>query len=451
MYQYRCIDTISTLKNNFFDLTKRPFVRNVIIVATGTAASQAITVAFSPVITRLYGPDTFGVQGIFTSVVGLLATVAALGYPTAIVLPKSDSDAEGIVKLSIYTAIVFSLLTAVLFYFYGNGLLRLLNAEVLSPFSYLVPIAVFVSVIGVVLSQWLIRKKEYKLSAKYAVFASILLNVVKSGGGFFSPSAIVLISANITGGLAGTILTYFGWRKVAVEQPHTPHNAQSKATLAELAIRHRDFPLLRTPQSLINALSQSLPILLLASYFGAASAGHYSIALSVLGVPATLIGGAVMSVFYPRINDAIQKGENARHLIVKVTLGMVLTGALPFLLIMISGPGLFAFVFGEQWRKAGIYAQILSLWFFLQYVNKPSVSAIPALYLQGGLLFYELFSTGTKVIALWIGFHYFKSDLIAIALFSGSGVIAYAWLIYWVIRNSNKFYHEKVLSHGRAC
>ncbi len=77
------------------NIAGRPFVRNVVTVASGSAASQAIVMAFSPLITRLYGPEAFGLQGVFTSVAGLLIVVAAMGYPTAIVLPRHDADALG--------------------------------------------------------------------------------------------------------------------------------------------------------------------------------------------------------------------------------------------------------------------------------------------------------------------------------------------------------------------
>jgi len=51
---------------------------------------------------------------------------------------------------------------------------------------------------------------------------------------------------------------------------------------------------------------------------------------------------------------------------------------------------------------------------------------------------YELFSTGTKVLALYVGYVIFESDVIAIALFSFLGVVAYIWLIFWVILHSGK-------------
>ena len=81
----------------------------------------------------------------------------------------------------------------------------------------------------------------------------------------------------------------------------------------------------------------------------------------------------------------------------------------------------FQLFFGEPWRPAGVYAQWLSIWIFLQYINRPAVAAIPALGLQGGLLIYELVSTGTKVLTLWVGFAVYEDPVIAIASFSLAG------------------------------
>jgi len=418
------------------NLARRPFVRNVATVATGTAAAQAITMAFAPIVARLYGPEAYGLQGIFMTVVGLLATVAALGYPTAVVLPRSDADARGIARLSLYVGLIVTAVVMLLLTFFGTEFLALLNAETIAPFLYLIPAAMIISVLTGVLSQWLIRKHAFRIIASYGVVTALLLGTARTLGGVVNPSALVLIATNVFGALLGVTLTYLGWKRIAKPPEPTGNADNAPKTLGQLAREHGDFPTLRTPQNLINAFSQNLPILLLASFFGAASAGQYTIANAVLGMPASLIAGSVMAVFYPRINEAIHNGENARALIVKATLGMAATGVLPFLAVLVAGPILFAFVFGQEWHTAGVYAQLLALWLFFQYINRPAVSAIPALRLQGGLLIYELFSTGTKVLGLWLGFIYFKSDVAAIAIFSLFGVVAYVWLILWVIYRS---------------
>lgn len=57
---------------------------------------------------------------------------------------------------------------------------------------------------------------------------------------------------------------------------------------------------------------------MLAAYYGSATAGFYTIACVILRVPVAFIGGSVMQVFYPRINEAIHQGD-ARMLIIKAT------------------------------------------------------------------------------------------------------------------------------------
>lgn len=427
------------MKKLFRDLTRSQFFRNVATVASGAAVSQAIAMAFSPLITRLYGPEAYGLQGIFASLLGMIVVVAGLGYPTSIVLPRSDADALGLARLSIYISVVVSSLSAVALFFFGTGLLKLLNAEKISAFIYLLPVAMFVSIIGSVLRQWLIRKKAFALGAKYTVLTTFLISSAKTGLGFIHPTAIALILTNTLGGLIGSALTYAGWRKASSKQPKSIQDRKKKHTLKQLAKQYRDFPLFRTPQDLINAFSQGLPVLFLASNFGASTAAQYAIAIAVLGIPASLIGGSVMSVFYPRINEAIHKGENAKALIIRAITGLAITGALPFLIIILTGPPLFEFVYGEEWRVSGEFAQWLAPWIFFQYINKPAVAAIPALRIQGGLLIYELFSTGTKIFALWFGGSFFGNEIVAVAMYSISGVIAYIWLILWVVRRSDSY------------
>jgi len=427
------------MRQAIIQLTTRPFVRNVLAVAGGTAVAQGITMAFSPLVTRLYGPEVYGIQGVFMSISGVLGTVAAMNYPIAIVLPKSDAEAVGLGRLSIYIGICMCVLAAAFLSLYGSELLNLLNASKVAAFIYLIPVFMFVSVVHRVVSQWLIRKKAFRLTARVAIWQALLINSAKAGLGFAYPAAITLIVTNILNALLGTVMALlFGRRNDQFVESPEVKNSERRPNVWTLAKNHRDFPLYRTPQELLNTISQSLPVLMLATLFGPTNVGFFSIASGVLALPAGIIGVSVMQVFYPRINEAIHYREDAKGLIVQATLGLALSGALPFVIVTAAGPMLFGLIFGAEWETAGVYAQWLSLWLFFQYINKPAVSAIPALGLQRGLLIYEVFSTGTKVLALYLGYAVFKSDVMAIALFSIFGVVAYAWLIMWVIVHSGK-------------
>lgn len=57
-------------------------------MASGTAMAQVISMLLAPIITRLYGPEAYGMMGTFMAIIGIFTPIAALTYPIAIVLPK---------------------------------------------------------------------------------------------------------------------------------------------------------------------------------------------------------------------------------------------------------------------------------------------------------------------------------------------------------------------------
>src|SRR5699024_1580131 len=107
-----------------------------------------------------------------------------------------------------------------------------------------------------------------------------------------------------------------------------------KISLNYLARKYKDFPLYRANQEFINSISQRLPDLLLAIYFGPASVGFYTIGKSVLGMPSQLIGKSVGDVFYPHVSEAVNKGENPTYLIKRATLLLSIIGIVPFGLVV---------------------------------------------------------------------------------------------------------------------
>ena len=117
---------------------------------------------------------------------------------------------------------------------------------------------------------------------------------------------------------------------------------------------------------------------------------------------------------------------------------MAAVSVIPFLALFIFGPWLFGFVFGSDWVAAGEYARWLSIMIFFNFINKPAVAAAPVLGLQKGLLVYEVFSTGSKLVALYFGFVVFQDALLAIILFSFFGAGAYMVLIFWIVASATR-------------
>jgi O-antigen/teichoic acid export membrane protein len=149
------------------------------------------------------------------------------------------------------------------------------------------------------------------------------------------------------------------------------------------------------------------------------------------------VGNAVANVLYPDMAQKARDGHSLNSVIVRGTVILALLGLIPFAALCLFSPALFAIVFGESWRGAGTYSQWLAVFYYLNFINKPAVAAIPALGLQRGLLTYEVVGTLAKLGGVYIGFKWLHSDLAAVALFSMAGAMAYAALIAWVILASD--------------
>lgn len=424
-------NVIALLRRYLDRLLRSRFVGNVTLMASGTVGAQAITMAFAPLITRLYGPEAFGLLGTFTVMVGVVIPLAALAYPIAIVLPKEDRDALGLARLSVLLSLVVALFAAIMLWIGGGWLITALNIELIADFLLFIPLTILLVAWMQIARQWLIRKSKYNVISGAAIANSLILNSAKAGIGWFHPGAAALILLTMMGYAVHASFLFIGARRV-YKPSFDVSTKQPAKSLLEIAQCHRDFPLFRAPQNFINAASQSLPVLMLAGFFGPAAAGFYTLGSMVMGLPSSLVGKAVNDVFYPRINEATHNGEDIVRYIGLVTGVLFAVGIVPFGLVVVFGPWLFSLVFGAEWEMAGEYARWLALFFLFNFINKPSVAAVPVLRIQRGLLVYEFLSTGGKASGLLVGFYWFSSDLWAVALFSIIGMIAYSIMMFWI-------------------
>lgn len=188
------------------------FVRNVAVVATGTAGAQAIAMAFAPVITRLYGPEAFGLLGTFLAVLGVVTPIAALTYPIAIVLQKSDADAKNIAKISALLATMVAAISAVLFLAVGDIIADKFGFGAISGFILLIPVAILLSAFQQIFTQSLIRKRQFKITARVAILQAIIMNSSKVGVGLIHPVGVALITLSVLGQAIHTMLLWVGSR-----------------------------------------------------------------------------------------------------------------------------------------------------------------------------------------------------------------------------------------------
>ena len=415
-------------------------LRNIITVVSGTAGAQAITLAFMPVITRIYGPEAYGVLGTFLSVTMMLIPVAALTYPIAIVLPKRDRDARGLVRLALVIALALATAVGLMLLFFGDRLAATFEIQIIQPYLMLIPFVMFCGAALEICQQWLFRTQRFRITASVAVGHSLFFNSMRTVAGLVQSSALVLVCTTaLQQALHAAMLGLAMWRTKPHPDDHR-EEIEEAPRLLELARRHSDFPKFRAPVMLINAVSQHLPTLVLAAYFGPAAAGFFALCKQALTMPTNLIGKSVADVYYPRISRAIHDREPVAAMLLKATAALGLVGLVPFSLVVVFGPWLFALVFGEQWHVAGEYARWLALAEYAIFVSRPCVVAVPALSLQARFLLFEIFSTSLRVLSLFGGALLIGSALATVQAFAVASIVIYSSLIVIVLIASRRWY-----------
>jgi O-antigen/teichoic acid export membrane protein len=414
----------------------------VITVASGAAMAQVITFLLSPIITRLYGPESFGLLGTFNSFLAILSTSVALTYPLAIVLPKKDKEAKTLVQISLFTSFLMSFAIVILMIFLGKDIVEVLNVEVLLPYIYLIPIVLIFSAGRQVAEQWLIRKREFKTTAKIAILQSIIINISKVSCGIINPIGSTLIFiASIGQGIHMGILMW-GSKKTYLdkeEKVSTILSSLSFVSLMKIGKKYSDFPIYRAPQVLVASITQSMPILLLTAFFGPISAGFYTLGMTVLSLPSQLIGKSVGDVFYPRIAEAVQNKEELSSILIKATFLLAFVGFIPFGVVIFFGPSLFSLIFGGEWERAGVYASWIALWSYALFISNPSIKTLSVISAQKFYLFFTIFNILFRGSALLIGGLINKDDFLAVAYYSISGAFLSIVLTVVTISKSKRY------------
>ena len=176
-----------------------------------------------------------------------------------------------------------------------------------------------------------------------------------------------LIAGNILGNAASTFSLC---RRIWKEEKGKKYPV-CRVSLLKAAGRYRKFPQFSVAGGLLNTISLQMPAILLAWLYSPVVLGYYAIVDRILCLPTTLISTAIADVFRQRASDEYRRNKDCRRLLLRSTLSLLLFGLPPFCLIAAFGPSAFAFVFGETWRDAGVYARLLAVMFLFRFAFAP--------------------------------------------------------------------------------
>lgn len=421
----------------FKAILKTNFARQFMMVFSGTALAQMVAFALSPLVSRIYTPEDFGILGLYSAMIGFMSAIVGFNYQIAIVVPEKNSEAQKLVSLVFALITIKIIILSLTLFFFVKPIFQFFEATALIDYWWLLPIGLFLDSAARINYYWCLREKRYDRIGTSAVIKATINNGGKVIGGLFYPKAITMILCTISAFAVYYLLLQTSNYRNLRKEVHRLTLGKSRLYIKELyqtLLKYYDYLLYRTPQYALLIISQILPTFLLAAWFNSAAVGAFALAKTVISAPQELLGKSVYTVFFPKITQMHNKGQRIGPIIVKATGILFLIALVPFGLIGAFGEPIFTLVFGHQWGTAGIYAQWMSIGLIFDFANRGISASLPVLRKQNFSLVVQICLFVLQFISIYVGATYFHSDIWAMMLYGLSyGVVNILYILYFLV------------------
>lgn len=417
--------SISRLLNRL--LPRSGLAKSVSVLAGGTALAQAIGVAASPILTRIYKPADFGALQIFVSLM-MFAVIAAGGqYEVAILLPEDEQSSVDILGLAVLCVCLTTTITAVIVLICHYHWILPVSMLALKGHLWLFPISVLGAGLYQALSYWAMRHGGYSQIAKSKFTRTGAQIATQLSVGLLIHGSFGLLLGDAIGRITGSgRFIHELWRKSSNQL-----RAIRFSRMIELAIRYRAYPLVSMWSSLISLSGGSLLTLFIAQYYGTQGTGWIALVGRVLSVPSELVGLSISQV-YTAEAAKLSRSDPKRlmYIFLKTTRRMLYLGIVPCVLFAIAAPRLFQLVFGDAWREAGIYARYLAFMFYAGFINSPVQVTLKVLERQRAQLTWDISRLALIVASIALPYYRGYGPRIAILCFGVSMTFMYG--VHWI-------------------
>ena len=397
---------------------------------TGTGMAQAITILFSPVLTRIFTPEEFGIFYLFSSIADILVIFATGRYELAILIPEDETEAANTVWSAGFLATIFSFLLLIFIYFFNLKIGLWLREPQISPWLYLLPPFIFIRGWMVSLHYWHNRHKRFKVITGSRIAESSTNVGTRIGLGVLNFGTGGLIIGTLLGRLA-TLLTYFIY---FIKNDKKNFPKPQKASIKKQLQRFKNFPKNMVPASFFNASATQLPNILINFFYTATVVGHYGFMNRIVRTPLSVVGRSFEEVFKQKASEELQQVGHCKNIFYKTLKRLFAIAILPFILFYFIAPTVFQIVFGEEWRIAGEYAQIFTIPLFLNFIAS-SLSSI--FYLKEKTQIFSRLSflqLSLVIFAFFLSQQYDLEAKTLIYLIASAYTISYALMVFLLIK-----------------
>ena len=404
------------MKQKVKQIFRNQFLKNVSTLAFGTIISQAIVVGTSPILSRIYSEESFGILSVFTSITVFFAVVSTGRYELALGLPESREKATKIFKLILKIGLFVSV-----FYFFLIFLLKNIlsisdkTGFLSSGMEYFAPLYILLIAVYSACGYWQQRSKNYKqitianaIQVISATLFSVVFGLLHVETGLIIALIIGILSSNL----------------YLLSKDKTLIRSLLQATeLKSVAKEYSSFPRYMIFSDLSLTASQQFIPVLFSILFNSSIVGFYAMANRLIRLPNIVITSAIGNVFRNDAIDEIRINGNCRILYMATFKKLTLMSIPIYIFVFFLSPTLFRLFLGEKWETAGLFARILSVMLMFEFVAVPLSTIFYIRKKQKLLARFQFCNAVIGGIGIYLGSHFFHTPFASLIIFVFSSVI----------------------------
>lgn len=419
------------MKSLFNRIANNPFLRNVTTLALGTVISQSIVLAGSPLLSRLFSVEDFGMLSVFTSVSLFFAVLSTGRYEFALGLPEQNEKARHIFSLIVKIGFIVSLSYLLIIFLLKSVFKFEDNAGFLKEgTSFFAPLYIFFIAVYSGLQYWFQRFKKYKeitlanaIQVVSTVIMSLLFGLLHIESG--------MIFALIIGIIISSIF-------LLLREPKIINKDFFKFPSLVVAKEYSSFPRYMILSDLSLTASQQFIPIVFSILYNTTIVGFFAMANRMLRLPNIVITSSIANVFRNDAIDEFREKGNCRELYILTFKKLVMISFPIYTVIFIISPFAFEWFFGKQWLQAGYFSRILSVLLMVEFVVSPLNSIFYIVEKQKLLMKIQVLVAIGGLIMIYLGYIIFKSPYYSLIFFCINSLFFNMIFLYYSYNFSKK-------------
>ena len=375
------------------------YKKNVLVMIIGRVVAQAIPILLTPLLTRIYSPEDFGIFGVFAAIIAIVAMISNGRYCLSIILPKKDEKAMTLFSLSTILTILTTIVFTIVLVIWGKPFFVLLNTPTLGEYIWIVILNMLFIGLYEDLYYYALRAKAFKILTTNIIIQSLVLIVSRLIFGYLGYTGYGLLLSYLLGYAVSYILMLIRL-KIPVSSIIKQFSwSEHKGLMKE----YYKFPKYSLLADTLSMTSNMAPNILINKAFGSAVNGYYNMTDKILGSPIWLVTSSVGDVFRQEAAEQFRTKGSCFDIFKKTLKAMFLIGIVPFLLLFIFSPYLITPLLGEGWSEVGEFIRIFTVMYFVRFVVRPIYSVLYIVRKQDYNAIFQGIHLLSIVIAFFVG------------------------------------------------